>query len=138
MKLIISLIFAGVLTGISSAVEAAPKDEQIKVAQAVEKIAAGAQLLDVRTKEEWDDGHLKGAKLVTLSDKGFAEKVKAVFDPKKPLVVYCGSGNRSAKATKHLRDGGFTSVFDMAGGIYIWEKEGNPIVKDPAPANPNR
>ncbi len=129
MKLLISLIFAGALAGISNGADAVAKDQPIKVEQAAVKIEAGVQLLDVRTKEEWAEGHLKGAKRVTLSEEGFADKAKAVLDPKKPVVVYCRSGGRSAKATKLLRDAGFTTVHDMAGGIVAWEKEGKPVVK---------
>ncbi|MES2922893.1 MAG: rhodanese-like domain-containing protein [Verrucomicrobiota bacterium] len=129
MRKLISMIIGAAMAGISTGAEVVSTDKPIKVGQAAERIAAGAQLLDVRTKEEWDEGHLKGAKLVTLSEEGFADKAKAVLDPKKPVVVYCGSGTRSATAAKLLRNGGFTTVFDMAGGIYIWEKEGKPVVK---------
>ena len=129
MKLLISLIVAGALAGGSHGAEVVAKDQPIKIEQAAAKIEAGVQLLDVRTKEEWDAGHLKGAKLVTLSEEGFADKAKAVLDPKKPVVIYCRSGGRSAKATKLLRDAGFTTVHDMAGGIVAWEKEGKPVVK---------
>ena len=129
MKTLIHLIIAGFLAGVSQAAEEVAKDQPIKIEQAAAKIEAGVQLLDVRTKEEWDAGHLKGAKLVTLAEEGFVEKAKAVLDPKKPVVVYCRSGGRSAKATKQLRDAGFTTVHDMAGGIVAWEKEGKPVVK---------
>ena len=108
MKTFISLIIAGVLAGISNGAEEVAKDQPIKIEQAAAKIEAGAQLLDVRTKEEWAEGHLKGAKWVPLAEEGFVEKAKAVLDPKKPVVVYCRSGGRSAKATKQLRDAGFT------------------------------
>lgn len=129
MKLLISLLIAGVLAGVSNAADAVANDKPIQVEQAAVKIEAGVQLLDVRTKEEWSEGHLKGAKRITLSEDGFADKAKAVLDPNKPVVVYCRSGNRSAKATKLLRDAGFTTVHDMAGGIVAWEKEGKPVVK---------
>ena len=129
MKTLISMIVAGTLVGITAGAEEAAKDKPIKVEQAAGKIDAGVQLLDVRTKEEWDEGHLKGAKLVTLSEEGFAVRAKAVLDPKKPVIVYCRSGNRSAKAAKQLRDGGFTTVLVLAGGIVAWEKEGKPVVK---------
>ena len=129
MKTFISLIIAGVLAGVSNGAEEVAKDQPIKIEQAAAKIEAGVQLLDVRTKEEWDEGHLKGAKWVPLAEEGFVDKAKAVLDPKKPVVVYCRSGGRSAKATKLLRDAGFTTVHDMAGGIVAWEKEGKPVVK---------
>ena len=128
MKTLINLILGAVLAGISAGAEVAATDKPIKVGQAAVMIDAGVQLLDVRTKEEWDEGHLKGAKLVTLSEEGFADKAKAVLDPKKSVVVYCGSGKRSAKAAKQLRDAGFT-VHDMAGGITAWQKAGKPVLK---------
>lgn len=129
MKILTSMILGTVLAGISAGADVAATAKPIQVEQAAAKIEAGVQLLDARTAEEWDAGHLKGAKLVTLSDEGFADKAKAVLDPKKPLVVYCRSGKRSAKAAKLLLEGGFTTVHDMAGGITAWQKEGKPVVK---------
>jgi rhodanese-related sulfurtransferase len=100
----------------------------IKIEQTEKKLAEGVQLLDVRTKEEWDEGHLKGAKLVTVTEEGFLEKAKAVLDTKKPVVVYCRSGKRSAMATEQLRAAGFT-VDDMEGGITAWKAAGKPVEK---------
>ena len=100
----------------------------VKIEQAEKKLAEGAQLLDVRTKEEWDEGHLKGAKLVTVTEDGFLEKAKAVLDPKKPVVVYCRSGKRSAMAVEQLRAAGFT-VVDIEGGIIAWTAAGKPVEK---------
>ena len=129
MKTLISMFLSAVVAGISAGAEVAATDKPIQVEQAVAKIEAGVQLLDVRTAEEWDAGHLKGAKLVTLSEEGFADKARAVLDPKKPVVVYCRSGKRSAKAAILLLEGGFTTVHDMAGGITAWQKAGKPVVK---------
>jgi rhodanese-related sulfurtransferase len=100
----------------------------IKVEQAEKQLAEGEQLLDVRTQDEWNEGHLKGAKLVPLAKDGFVDKAKAVLDPKKPVLVYCKSGGRSAKAAKQLREAGFT-VHDLDGGIIAWQKAGKPVVK---------
>lgn len=129
MKTLICLLLAAVMAGVSAGAEVPAGDKPIKVAQAAEKIAAGIQLLDVRTREEWDEGHLKGAKRVPYPQDGFTAKAKAALDPSKPVVVYCRSGNRSAKAAKLMREAGFTTVFDVAGGIIDWEKEGKPVVK---------
>ncbi len=129
MKTCIRLILAGLLALAAANGQEPAKDKPIPVEQAATKIGEGAQLMDVRTQEEWDEGHLKGAKLVTLSKEGFAAKAKAVFDPKKPVVVYCHSGRRSAMAAKQLREGGFTTVFEIAGGLTAWEKDGKPVVK---------
>jgi len=100
----------------------------VKIEQAEKKLAEGAQLLDVRTKEEWDEGHLKGATLVTVTEEGFLKKAKAVLDPKKPVVVYCRSGKRSAKATEQLRAAGII-VYDLEGGINAWKASGKPLEK---------
>ena len=107
---------------------AGEEPEPIKVEQAEKQIAGGEQLLDVRTESEWKEGHLEGAKRVTLGKDGFVEKAKAVLDPKKPVLVYCKSGGRSAKAAKQLREAGFI-VHDLDGGITAWQKAGKPVVK---------
>jgi rhodanese-related sulfurtransferase len=114
------------LFSFSSAAETAAAT--VTIEQAEKHLAEGAQLLDVRTKEEWDEGHLKGATLVTVTEKGFLEKAKAKLDPKKPVVMYCLSGARCAKAKEQLLAAGF-SVYDMKGGITAWKAAGKPVVK---------
>jgi len=105
----------------------------IRIEQAEKQLADGAQLLDVRTKAEWDEGHLNGATLVTVTAEGFLDKAKAALDPKKAVVVYCRSGRRSAMAATQLRAAGFT-VYDLEGGITAWKAAGKPVVNpDPKP-----
>ena len=129
MKALLALVLTCVVCSPANAKEEV-KDGPVKVEQAEKQMASGVQLLDVRTKEEWNEGHLKGAKLVTMTEEGFLAKAKAALDPKKPVLVYCKSGKRSAKAAKELREAGFTSVLEMEGGIIAWEKAGKPLVKD--------
>lgn len=112
----------------SSSPGAEPDIAPVTIEQAEKNISDGAQLLDVRTKEEWNEGYLKGAILVTVTEEGFIEKAKAKLDPEKPVVVYCRSGGRSAKATEQLRAAGFT-VHDMKGGITAWKAAGKPVVR---------
>lgn len=102
--------------------------EPVKIERAEKELADGAQLLDVRTKEEWDGGRIKGATLVTVTEDGFLEKAKAVLDVKKSVVVYCQSGRRSVMATKQLREAGFT-VFEIAGGMNAWLAASKPVEK---------
>lgn len=71
-------------------------------------------LIDVRTKAEFDGGHVPGARLIELDDK-FEEKIKSLYDTDSLLIVYCRSGNRSALAQSILEELGY-SVID-AGGI---------------------
>lgn len=78
-------------------------------------------VLDVRTEEEYNEGHIKGA--VLLPDNEIKEKVEAVIpDKSKSVLVYCRSGRRSAAAAKELIDMGYTNVFDF-GGIMDWNYE---------------
>jgi rhodanese-related sulfurtransferase len=100
----------------------------VKIEQAEKQLASGAQLLDVRTKDEWNEGHMKGATLVTVTEEGFLDKAKAALDPKKGVVVYCKSGRRSAMAVELLRTAGFI-VYDLDGGITAWKAAGKPVVK---------
>jgi rhodanese-related sulfurtransferase len=126
-----SMIFATTLLlsvlSISLAVEPAAA-RPVKIEAAEKQIATGAQILDVRTKEEWKEGRLKGAKLVTVTEAGFLDKAKAALDPEKPVVVYCRSGRRSAMAAEQLRAAGFT-VLDLEGGITAWIAAGKPVEK---------
>ena len=80
------------------------------------------QLVDVRTKEEFTDSHLKGAQNICVTDDDFDEKVKTL-DKSKPVYVYCKKGGRSANAAKKLKKMGFSKVYDMEGGILLWEEK---------------
>jgi len=96
----------------------------------------GVVLLDVREKEEWDEGHLPGA---TFLPRGFLEVrvEKAVPEKDKPVIVYCAGGTRSAYAAKTLQDLGYKDVVSMAGGYGEWKNAGLPFVV-PEKLNKNR
>src|SRR5262245_14668990 len=96
----------------------------------------GVVLLDVREKEEWDEGHLPGA---TFLPRGFLEVrvEKAVPEREKPLIVYCAGGTRSAFAAKTLQDLGYKDVGSMAGGYGEWKNAGMSVVV-PEKLNKNR
>ena len=79
------------------------------------------QLVDVRTPEEFKSNHLKGAQNVCVTSDDFKEKVK-MLDKNKPVYVYCYKGGRSAAAAIQLKDLGFTKIYDMDGGILLWEE----------------
>src|SRR5215471_4341597 len=87
----------------------------------------GFVLLDVREKDEWEEGHLPGA---VLLPRGFLElKIeKTVTDKDTPIIVYCAGGVRSALAVKSLRELGYSDVVSMAGGYGEWKNNGLPFV----------
>jgi thioredoxin 1 len=95
------------------------------------KAKAGiAQLVDVRTTEEYLRGHLKKAANLNFTDDNFEDLVKAKLDKTRPVFVYCFSGRRSADAATFLRDLGFKEVYDMAGGFAKWTSSSKPYASD--------
>ncbi len=85
-------------------------------------------VLDVRTPEEFAEGHLEGAVLVDFYDPDFADQL-AELEPDVPYLLYCRSGNRSGQTTALMADLGFTDVADIDGGIVAWEQQGLPVVR---------
>lgn len=88
-----------------------------------------AQIVDVRTKEEFATGHLAKAVLIPWTDKDFSERAKKQLDPAKPVLVYCKSGRRSTAAAGELEKLGFKTVRNLQGGITAWAAAGQPVVK---------
>ena len=79
-----------------------------------------AVFLDVRTPEEFKEGHIPGAVLINFFDENFKEQVEDL-DKDKPVYIYCRSGNRSQKAGKILTEMGFKEVYDIEKGYQGWE-----------------
>lgn len=86
------------------------------------------QLLDVRTRDEYDDGHIAGAKLVDVNDSTFVDKAMEVLDPQHEVAVYCRSGRRSARAAGLLAAKGL-KVTNLDGGVIAWQDAGKALVK---------
>lgn len=78
------------------------------------------QIIDVRTADEFADGHVKGAKNINIQNKNF-ELIANDLDKEKPVYIYCRSGMRSAKAGKALEEMGFKEIYDLKGGILAWK-----------------
>ena len=102
--------------------------ELISVAQ-LQKIDVSAQLIDVRTPEEYNDGYIKNAKNINFYEDNFMEEMSKL-NKTEPIYVYCKSGGRSGNASKKLKDAGFTKVYDLEGGFMKWESEGKGITQD--------
>ena len=80
------------------------------------------QLLDVRTEQEFNEGHIANALNVDVKQDNFMEQAKEVLNSEKVIAVYCRSGRRSADAAARLSKEGF-QVIDMKGGIIAWTKK---------------
>lgn len=103
--------------------------EKLPVRAFSEAIAAtdSAVILDVRTPEEFADGHLPGALNINWNGDSFEEHVE-LLDKSRPIYLYCRSGGRSNSAAVKLRELGFSQVFDMQGGIMAWRSESLPEI----------
>ena len=86
------------------------------------------QLVDVRTAEEYAEGHIEGAINIDVKKENFMNEALARLDNQRPVAVYCKSGRRSASAAKMLVKKGFT-VVNLQGGIMGWTLLKKPVVK---------
>jgi hydroxyacylglutathione hydrolase len=94
---------------------------------AVLQAAPGALLLDVRSDQEWQAGHIAGARHIALGN--LAASVQEL-PRNQPMIVVCGSGYRSSIAASMLQRAGFSSVSSMAGGIAAWQRRNLPFSPD--------
>ena len=83
-------------------------------------------VLDVRTAEEFDEGHLQDALNIDVKQEGFVEKAKSALPADKTIAVYCKGGRRSANAAAMLSKEGF-KVVNLEGGITAWKEAGMPL-----------
>lgn len=83
-------------------------------------------VVDVRTPEEFAQGHVPGAKNYPLQsiDVWWRELLKD-----KPVYLYCHSGNRSRQAAEYLKGRGFTNLYNVQGGVLAIERMGYPLVR---------
>lgn len=88
-------------------------------------------LIDVRTPQEYAQGHLIGAQNIDFLGKGFLNQIQQL-DKSRPIAIYCRSGKRSNAAAQQLLHEGFT-VADLQGGIMAWQKAGKDIATPPTP-----
>jgi rhodanese-related sulfurtransferase len=110
-----------------------PQDAKIVTPEEMQSILEldGVQLVDVRTPEEYKEGYIEHSQNIDFKSPTFEEDIKKL-DKTKPVIVYCKSGNRSAKSSKKLIEAGFEKVYDLEGGITEWRYKGfDVIVNEP-------
>lgn len=85
-------------------------------------------ILDVRTLEEYKNGHIKNAELISVQV--LEKEINKITQHKdKPIAVYCRSGNRSTVASQILIKHGFKEVYNLRPGIKGWKKSGYEVIK---------
>jgi rhodanese-related sulfurtransferase len=85
------------------------------------------QLLDVRTSNEYNQGHIAGAFQADWNNLEQFKERTASLDKQKPLYIYCLAGSRSSAAQKWLIKEGFKEVINLQGGINSWNLEDLPL-----------
>ena len=81
-------------------------------------------VLDVRTKKEFDEGHVPGAVNMDVNAPDFLEKA-AKLDKSKTYLVHCAAGRRGAKACDQMSGLDFPKLYNLEGGFTAWKKAGN-------------
>jgi rhodanese-related sulfurtransferase len=135
-KLFVSLIFMGFVliscgqsnsNGGQSLGASASNSETIAAAAFKQAITAkGVQVLDVRTANEFNGGHITHALQANWMDKKeFADRTQHL-DKTQPIYIYCQAGGRSASAQTYLIEKGF-KVINLEGGMSNWKMNGFPV-----------
>jgi rhodanese-related sulfurtransferase len=116
-----------------------PGAARVNAAQVQELIAQGAQMVDVRSEKEYNEGHIPGARLVpygekSLKDIAFDAKADSFagvdkLDKAKPVIFACNGAEcwKSYKASKAAVERGFKQVYWFRGGLPEWRAEGLPV-----------
>jgi molybdopterin/thiamine biosynthesis adenylyltransferase/rhodanese-related sulfurtransferase len=106
--------------------------EEISTPEAHARLRAAAGeheplFVDVRPVDEWDEGHIPGA--VHAPRNNLESRIEGLVpDKERELVVYCGSGSRSAFAVRTLHELGYERAVNLAGGFADWKRNGYELV----------
>jgi hydroxyacylglutathione hydrolase len=98
--------------------------QRIPAIDGAARMKAGATLLDVRGRSEWEAGHVPGAVHIPL---GYLAERVGELPAGTPVVVHCQGGTRSAIAASVLQRAGVAEVYDLTEGFTGWRKAGLPV-----------
>ncbi len=102
-----------------------PKVKEVTPTEAQQRLQDGkAIIVDVREKDEWQGGHIPGARHIPLGD---LQKRSPEILSAPDVVFVCRSGNRSATAAKAFEKAGHANVSSLAGGMGAWQRGGLPV-----------
>lgn len=104
------------------------RDVSVQQASALISGDAPAIVIDVRTPDEFAQGHIEGAINVDVNSDTFIEDL-AKLDKDTAYLVHCRSGKRSAKALEAMREASFTTIAHMNDGLNGWSEAGKPVVQ---------
>ena len=98
----------------------------LESAEIIEDASPDLVVLDVRTPEEFAEGHIEGADMLDFYRADFADEL-AKLPRDAEYVIYCRSGNRSGQTLELMRELGFNDVVDVEGGILNWTASELPV-----------
>ena len=107
-----------------TSVSASEFDKEIK--------ANSVQLLDVRTPQEYAEGHIDGASNINIQSDDFQQRAEKELSKDSTILVYCRSGRRSMEAAEMLTKLGY-KVVNLKGGIIEWKGDGLPVTTEGLP-----
>ena len=84
-------------------------------------------LVDVRTNEEFESGHIQDAVNFDFYSESFQNDILSL-DKSSSIILYCRSQNRSTKTANYLKENGYKQIIVLEGGITSWVKNGNDLV----------
>lgn len=127
-RILLSLVILGlVATACGTATQTGVQTVSAKDAYAITSAPpADLVVLDVRTPEEFNEGHLANATNIDFYAPDFSANL-AALDKDVPYVLYCRSGSRSGTTAQEMRSLGFTEVYEVDGGILSWLNNGLPL-----------
>ena len=120
-KIILALSVSLILFSCNKSNETGLKDLPASEFQSAISSDEQKQIIDVRTKGEFESGHIEGAQNMDIQSMDFPEKV-AGLNKEKTVFVYCLSGGRSSTAASQLQSMGFKSIINLQGGILAWNE----------------
>ena len=108
---------------------AADPAKHVKADEAAKIIAESkVAIIDVRTADEFKDGHIKGAKNIDIMSSDFEAQLTKL-DKTQPTLVHCQAGGRSMRALKVFEKLGFEHLIHLDEGFGGWEGTGKPVEK---------
>ena len=120
---------AAEVQGPAAPIEAPASPVRVGVAEFANVIASpGVTIVDVRTPQEFADGHIEGAVNIPVELPDFMDQVSQL-DPSGTYAVYCRSGNRSQPAVAGMSSVGINGIYELESGTTGWTSEGQPLVK---------
>jgi len=102
--------------------------QKIDVEKLKELRSHGVAVVDIRTLNEYEGGHIPNVKHINFRDNDFLIRMEELGKDN-PIIIHCASGGRSGAASRMLREAGFKQVYDYTGGFVDWKKRGEKIEK---------